>query len=63
MINIPDKLQFRPDEAARLLGVHVETIRRWIREGKIQAVKSPGGHYRIPRGEAEQVLGERGLFR
>lgn len=44
---IPDKHLFRPDEAAKYLGVHVETIRRWIREGKILSIKTRGGHNRI----------------
>lgn len=56
MTEIPGKLYFRPDEAAKLIGVHVETIRRWIREEKIQTIKTLGGHHRIPRGEILRVL-------
>ncbi|MCC7202432.1 MAG: excisionase family DNA-binding protein [Nitrospirae bacterium] len=56
MIEIPDKLFFRPDEAAKLIGVHIETIRRWIREGKIQSTKTQGGHNRI---HISQILQKR----
>ncbi len=44
---IPEKQYFRPDEAAKYLGVHVDTIRRWIRDGKIRSTKTFGGHNRI----------------
>ncbi len=48
MTQIPDKLYYRPDEAAKQIGVHVETIRRWIREEKLQSTRTLGGHHRIP---------------
>ena len=36
-------------EAARLCGVQLNTIKNWIRNGEIPAVRTPGGHWRIPR--------------
>ena len=56
MTGIPDKFMFRVGEAAKLLSVHHTTIRRWIQEGKLQAIRTLGGHYRIPRGEVERIL-------
>lgn len=53
---IPDKHLFRPDEAAKLLGVHIQTIRRWIREDKLSSIKTMGGHSRIPKEEIERLL-------
>ena len=38
-------------EAARLCGVQLNTIKNWIRNGEINAVRTPGGHWRIPRAE------------
>jgi excisionase family DNA binding protein len=35
-------------EAARLLGVTAQTIRNWIRSGKITTEPTMGGHNRIP---------------
>ncbi|MFC1986097.1 excisionase family DNA-binding protein [Chloroflexota bacterium] len=35
-------------EAARRVGVSRETIYQWKKSGKIKAVKTPGGRYRIP---------------
>ena len=36
-------------EAARICGVRVNTIKRWIQKGSIEAVLMPGGHWRIPK--------------
>ena len=42
-------------EAARLLGVSVGTVRRWEREGKISAQRTPGGQRRFDRAEIERA--------
>ncbi len=34
-------------EAADLLGVSTQTIRRWESEGKLKAVRTEGGHRRF----------------
>jgi len=36
-------------EAARLCGVRLNTIKNWIRNGDVPAIRTPGGHWRIPR--------------
>ena len=38
-----------PREAAAAIGVSYPTIKQWILAGKIQTVKTPGGHHRIPQ--------------
>jgi len=43
-------------EAARLLGVTAQTIRNWIRSGKITTEPTMGGHNRIP--VAQPVIAE-----
>jgi len=45
----------RLPEASRELGVSYPTLKRWIYERKVSAVKTPGGHYRIPRSEVERL--------
>jgi excisionase family DNA binding protein len=32
------------EDAAKILGVNVSTIKRWSAEGKLNCIKSPGGH-------------------
>jgi len=46
----------RPREACSLLGVSYPTLRRWIKEGRIRAVQTLGGKYRIPESEVRRVL-------
>jgi excisionase family DNA binding protein len=35
---------FNSEQAAKILGVNVSTIKRWTDEGKLQCVRSAGGH-------------------
>jgi excisionase family DNA binding protein len=35
-------------EFAATLGISTKTARRWITAGKISAVQTPGGHWRVP---------------
>jgi len=35
-------------EAAHLLGVGLNTIKRWIANGDLRGIQTPGGHWRIP---------------
>ncbi len=37
------------EEAARILGVDEETVRRWCRQNKIPGVRRFGREYRIPK--------------
>ncbi len=38
-------------DAARLLGVSIETLRRWDRGGRISSVRTLGGHRRFRHGD------------
>jgi len=42
--------------AAQRLGVHVETLRRWDRDGKISAVRTPGNARRFLLADVENIL-------
>lgn len=42
-------------EAARILGVAIETVRRWDREGLIESSRTPGRQRRFALSEIERV--------
>ncbi|MGC9291373.1 MAG: helix-turn-helix domain-containing protein [Acidobacteriaceae bacterium] len=47
---------YTPREAAQLLGISYPTIKQWIYRGKLKAVKTPGGHYRIAEREIQAMM-------
>jgi len=46
------------EEAAGRLKVHLMTIYKWIKSGRIQARRLPGGGLRIDAQELEKLLGQ-----
>lgn len=44
-------------EASKLLGVHVRTIQKWDKQGKIRCVRTVGGKRRVPESEIRRILG------
>ena len=46
-----------PREAAALLGITPDTLRRWEREGRIQAEWTPGGQRRYREADVKALLG------
>jgi excisionase family DNA binding protein len=46
-------------EFCRLMGIHQETARIWLREGRVKGHKVPGGsawdRWRIPRSELDRL--------
>jgi molybdopterin-binding protein len=49
----------RIGQAAVLLGVSVDTLRRWESEGRIAVARSEGGQRRVPLTEVQRLLAER----
>ena len=44
-----------PTDAARLLGVSPDSVRRWCEQGRIPGYRTPGGHWRIARRDLDPV--------
>ena len=45
-------------QIAALAGVDPKTVGNWIRKGKLEASKTPGGHHLVPASEVRlKVLG------
>ena len=49
----------RVGQAAEMLGVTVETIRRWEAEGRLRIARSSGGQRLVPVAEVTRLLAER----
>lgn len=57
MISVMEE-RYRIGEAAAILGVRVETLRRWEWQGRLRAVRSEGGQRLIPVSEVTRLLAE-----
>ena len=44
---------------AKRMGVSSETVRAWIRAGKLKAITTPTGRYRIPSSALARLLATR----
>ncbi|MCG7596302.1 helix-turn-helix domain-containing protein [Mycobacterium sp. PSTR-4-N] len=52
---IPDEL-LPPAQSAQLIGVSVDTLKRWEKSGRITAVRTPTGHRRFWRSDVLALL-------
>ncbi|HEX5950428.1 MAG TPA: TOBE domain-containing protein [Actinomycetota bacterium] len=51
--------RYRIGEAAEMLDVRVETLRRWERQGKLRTTRTTGGQRLVPAAEIARLLAER----
>lgn len=49
----------RIGEAAEMLGVSVESLRRWEKDGRLRVVRTSGGQRQVPLTEVQRLLAER----
>jgi len=52
-------MDVRIGEAAEMLGVSVDTIRRWERDHQLKTVRTAGGQRQVPLAEVTRLLNER----
>ena len=50
---------YRIGEAAEILGVRVETLRRWERAGRLRTSRTPGGQRLVAASEVAKLLAKR----
>lgn len=50
---------YRIGEAADLIGVRVETLRRWERAGRLETRRTRGGQRRVAAAEVARLMAER----
>lgn len=48
-------------EAARILGVGVNTVKRWIGNGALRGLCTPGGHWRIANDDLYTFMRDQGM--
>jgi molybdopterin-binding protein len=53
---------FTPRDAARMLGISYPTIKKWILDGKLKTVLTPGGHHRITAASLRPFLHADGMW-
>ena len=46
--------------AAKMLSVTPDTILKWIKQGRICALRTPGGHYRVPEDQIKTIIDQIG---
>jgi len=56
------KKYYTTGDLCRFCEVDVNTIKRWIRLGKLKAILLPSGHYRITRKSAIEFLNDYGFL-
>lgn len=49
---------YRIGEAAKAIGVRVETLRRWEEEGRLATTRTSGGQRLVPAAEVARLLAE-----
>jgi excisionase family DNA binding protein len=54
MSEISERL-LRPKEVCRRLGISYPTLCRWVREGRIKAIRTAGGKHRISESEIRRI--------
>ena len=52
----PEERLLSASEVADLFQVSTHTVSRWVRTGKLRAIKTPGGTLRFLRGDIDNAL-------
>jgi molybdopterin-binding protein len=52
------KETYTASEAARALGISIDTLRRWDRDGRIRTERDAGNRRRVPAAEIERLRGD-----
>jgi excisionase family DNA binding protein len=55
VISKPSERLLRPREVCQRLGISYSTLSRWVREGRIKAIRTAGGKFRVPESEVRRI--------
>jgi excisionase family DNA binding protein len=53
---VPEDGKLSVGEAAYILGISTDTLRRWEKSGRITALRTPTGHRRYSRSDIQELL-------
>jgi molybdopterin-binding protein len=53
----PGDRLLKAGDAARVLGISLDTLRRWDREGRLKVVRDPSNRRMVPASEVERLSG------
>jgi molybdopterin-binding protein len=56
MTAMPDEVSVRIGQAAEMLGLSIETLRRWAADGRIRTIRSAGRQRLVPLAEVTRLL-------
>lgn len=59
MQNIKSERKLSIGEASEYLGVSIDTLRRWEKKGKIEPMRSPGGHRYFNKKDLDELFGRK----
>ena len=48
-------------DLSKILGVHRVTVTNWIKKGALNAARTPGGRYKVTKGDLRRFLSEQGM--
>lgn len=51
-----DEELFTPGEVAQLFHVNPKTVSRWLKIGRLAAIRTPGGHHRVRAADLRKRL-------
>jgi excisionase family DNA binding protein len=53
---VPADRYYKPREVASIFRVDRKTVARWAAAGRIESIRTPGGHFLIPGSAVRQAL-------
>jgi len=56
--HIPDETFLTAAQAAEIINVSLSTFKKFIYQGKIRTLKTPGGHHRIRKSDLFALMGD-----
>ena len=57
---MPEEEMYTAEEVAKIMKVHISTVRKWVRTKALKTVKNGIRGYRIRRSDLDRFIEERG---